>query len=310
MDLLALVRRMLHPGPREEAARDPGVTRGNGAYRIWPMDAQARALGDPRHESPNPTQAGAVEIFFGLVSPDKEIPANQLALQADLDKVLQAVRKLFLDADVPRPDRFRLYYVRLFLLAQLGLEGHAAPEAAKIALTALTDDLIREEAGRIKNGHLWLLGRTALNFMIPFALAYVLLSVLGTARWASDWSAALSFDLGVVRSFTALWIGCFLGVWLSYGMRTVRFTLADLTTPDADLLLPELRMLFAGTLTMILGLLFASGLVEMKIGGRALTDIATHPMLAFIVGTFCGISELSLPSSISKRAQGLVGKLE
>ena len=97
-------------------------------------------------------------------------------------------------------------------------------------------------------------------------------------------------------------------MWLSYGIRTTRFALSDLMATDSDKLQPSMRLVFAGTLTMILGLLCAMGVVELKIGGYALTRIASSPMLAFLVGTFCGISELTLPTSISERAAALFGK--
>ncbi len=283
----------------------------NGAYRIWPQDAHFHNIGDPLgHQPANPTDERAVEIFFGVVDPQREIPPNQATLQADLEKTLRVVSKVYRETKPERPERFRLYYVRLFNLAQLGLEDHASPDAARAALGALTGDLIDDEAGRVKNGHLRALGGRALAFGAVPALAYFALSMGSETPGFVAFFDRLGASIGWLRAFALLWVGCFLGVWLSYGIRTTTFTLSDLVTTDADRLQPGLRLLFAGALTMIVGMLCAMGVVEIKLGDYALTRIATSPMLAFVIGALCGISELTLPNSIGKRAAGLIGKLD
>jgi hypothetical protein len=113
-----------------------------------------------------------------------------------------------------------------------------------------------------------------------------------------------------LSSFMLLWSGCFLGVWLSYAIRTTTFTLRDLTITDGDRLVPELRLLYAGFLTMLLGMLFMLGVVNVSIGDFKLTAIVGQPMLAFIVGAFCGISELTLPSKLAKRAADFLETLK
>jgi hypothetical protein len=105
-----------------------------------------------------------------------------------------------------------------------------------------------------------------------------------------------------------LWVGCFFGVWLSYGIRTSAFTLTDLTLTDNDRLLPVIRLLFAGNLTMILGIMFILGVVQISLGNYSLTDFSVRPMLAFLVGAFCGISELLLPATVAKRASDFIAK--
>jgi hypothetical protein len=61
---------------------------------------------------------------------------------------------------------------------------------------------------------------------------------------------------------------------------------------------------------MLLGIAFVLARIEVKIGHFPITDIATRPMLAFIVGVFCGISELAFPGSVVKRASDFVGSLK
>ncbi|WP_041096858.1 hypothetical protein [Sulfuritalea hydrogenivorans] len=86
-------------------------------------------------------------------------------------------------------------------------------------------------------------------------------------------------------------------------------TIADLTVTDVDRLLPAIRLLFAGSLTMILGIMFMLGVVRISLGTYSITDFATNPTLAFLVGCICGISELLLPATIANRANGLLSKV-
>ena len=114
----------------------------------------------------------------------------------------------------------------------------------------------------------------------------------------------------LMANFMLLWVGCFLGVWLSYGIRTTSFTLSDLTITDSDRLTPAIRLVFAGTLTMILGIIFAFPILEIKIGNFPITDFNTQPMLAFLLGCFCGISELVLPTTVAKRASDFISNIK
>jgi hypothetical protein len=108
-------------------------------------------------------------------------------------------------------------------------------------------------------------------------------------------------------SFMLLWIGCFVGVVLSYGSRTTKMTLEDLVVPDSDYLLPVTRHLFAGTLTMIFGILISLGVFEVTLAGVSSKDMMSNPMIAFLIGTFFGVSELLLPGEVAKRAGSALG---
>ncbi len=293
-----------------------------GAYRIWTADKDGNLIDPPDaanpNKPPNPAKPEAVEIYFGLDgNAPQPPPKEQVDLQGEIGKVSRSVQRLYLEApghgSVARKEKFRIYYLRLFRLAQLGLEGaNAAPDIAKGALAVVTADLIDDEAGDVKNGHMRELGRWAVIFAAPFLLLYVVLRFAGTATSApefADFFRRLDLQPLVLANFALLWAGCFIGVWLSYGVRTTVFSLSDLTMTDSDRLVPKIRLVFAGTLTMLLGIAFVLGLIEVKIGSFLITDIATRPMLAFIVGVFCGISELALPGSVAKRASDLIGSL-
>jgi hypothetical protein len=84
-------------------------------------------------------------------------------------------------------------------------------------------------------------------------------------------------------------------------------TLEDLIVTDSDFLLPLTRHLFAGALTMILGIALALGIVEVKIAGISSTQLIFDPQIAFLIGALCGISELLLPATVAKRAGAVLG---
>jgi hypothetical protein len=214
---------------------------------------------------------------------------------------LSVEQRLYLRGAVRNPERFRIYYVRLFHIAQLGLQGAAQPEIAAAALAVVTADLLDDEAGRVKNAHLRALGVHALKFSMPFALLYLIIGLSPNGFFVAG-LRDLAIDPPTLAAFSVLWIGCFTGVWLAYGIRKAKVSLSDLVTTDEDRLDPQIRLIFAGLLTMLLGILFTLGVFELKIGAVELTDIAARPMLAFLVGTFCGISELVLPASVGDRA--------
>ena len=286
-----------------------------GSFGIWIADATGAAVdyrdsGDPQHPAqPNPKDDRAIDIYFGPRA-GVQAPKEQIELQVDIDKLLTVLRRLYLDAATPQPAKFRSYYVRAFQLAQLGLEGEdVSTDLARTALAALTVELIDDEAVHVKNGHLSQLGSAALTYGLALLTVYALLRLLSESvkHLLED---SLGVDPRLAANFMLLWVGCFLGVWLSYGIRTATFTLADLTRTDSDRLLPHMRLLFAGSLTMLLGMMFVLEVIELKIGNVAVTDFETKPMFALLIGAFCGLSEATLPTSIARKATSFVAEIK
>jgi hypothetical protein len=155
-------------------------------------------------------------------------------------------------------------------------------------------------AGPIKNAQLTSLALWGTVMSIPFVVIYFALHLLSSKRLFALLQL-LGVDGNVLANFMLLWIGCFIGVCLSYAFRTVAPTLADLITPDDDYLRPRIRLLFAATLTMLLALLSLVGLVDIQIGTYTLSQVASNATLAFVVGAICGFSELALPDSVGKK---------
>ena len=93
-------------------------------------------------------------IYFALPDENKAPPAEQIKLQADISDALTAVQTLYIKNEKPT-EPFRLYYIRLYELARLGLTGgKARPGVAQLALQRLIGDLIKTEGPPLKNARL------------------------------------------------------------------------------------------------------------------------------------------------------------
>ena len=257
--------------------------------------------------SNNPSDPDAVNIYFGLQrNAPQPLPQEYINTLLEFNKLLNAIKKIYLDVDPKRTDTFRGYYVRLFHLAKLAFEGvGASPALAKDSLVALTFDIIDDESGRVKNGHLKKLGKYVIWYTLGFLVFYILL-VLLPIDTKKGFLAVLGVDRHLTANFLLLWIGCFIGVWLSYGLRASNLILDDIINTDRDRLIPQIRLLFAGLFTMIVGMLLVLQVIDISFGNLKLSDVATNKMLAVLIGIFCGISELALPESIGARAKKMV----
>jgi hypothetical protein len=270
---------------------------------------------DQSAATPNPSHPDAFDIYFGVLENVAETPPqNQVDLQDRLQKVLRTIQLLY-GADKPTPrqqKQFRSYYVRVFRLAQLGLEGpNVAPDIATSALKNAVDDLIDDEAGIVKKAHLCALAVHAFQLSVPCLAGYfVLRSISAYAPCIDAFLLRMGIQSLLLSNFMMLLVGCFLGVCLSYGIRTTTFSLTDLTVTDSDRLTPLIRLIFAAALTMILGIVFALQLVEVTLAKVSVTSLTHEPMLAFLIGCFCGISELVLPSMVAKRASDFIANIK
>ena len=273
-----------------------------GYFRIWPLDDKGMPLGDTAAK-PNPYDEKAFDLYFGVPDASQIAPKEQLELQVDIEKVLRAVQQLY-----RAQPGFRLYYVRLFALAQLGLEGeNTSTDLARSALQSVSAEIVDDKAGNVKNSHLKTLGGYALAYSALLAGGYAAL------KWCDLPTGALvclGIEHDTLANFLMLWIGSALGVWLSYAIRTTTFTLSDLLITDSDRLLPSIRLIYAGCLSMLIGLILVLGIADIKLGNVPLSQIATRPMLAFLVGAFCGVSELTLPTAVARRASDFVSSLK
>jgi hypothetical protein len=271
---------------------------------VYPCDINGNTPTPPF--APNDPQA--VDLYFDIDTAVQSPPQDQLDLKRDIERALFTVRRLFPTNNGHENPKFRPYYVQLLNLAVLGLVGpNAAPEVTRRAFENLTSELIDNEGPGVKNEHLQRLARAALALAVPFSILYVFLCLCARQHWLMLLLQKLDVNGQEFASFMLLWIGCFVGVVLSYGSRTTKMTLEDLVVPDSDYLLPVTRHLFAGTLTMIFGILISLGVFEVTLAGVSSKDMMSNPMIAFLIGTFFGVSELLLPGEVAKRAGSALG---
>lgn len=290
------------PG-RNPIDQPPASPLAAGAYKVWPADSDGKLL--PIDMPADPGAHDAVDLYFGVLDQVEAPPKEQMDLQDSIGQVLDTVRKLYLRDNGEQAAPFRLFYVRLFRLAQLGLEGNAVPEAAKAALDRLTDDLLRAEGPRVKNLHLKILAKAAAWLAVVALLAYGVMSF----KDLDPVLLTLGINRLVARCFAVLWAGCFIGVWLSYAIRKSTLKLRDLTVAEDDFLEPVTRLVFAGLLANLIALLLLFRVVEIKIGSVALHEFHGNPTVALLLGMLLGVNELLLSNTVTARTRELVDKI-
>ena len=108
------------------------------------------------------------------------------------------------------------------------------------------------------------------------------------------------------RFFLLLWSGCMAGAWVSFATRKAMLGFFDLVAVEEDRIEPALRLIFTGVLTVMLALVFTTGLANVVIGGFQASALMTSGSTAILVGAFAGLSEKALPAALMKRAQDFI----
>ena len=158
-----------------------------------------------------------------------EIPEEQLALKDQIEQTLAILRMLFPNDDA----RFREYFDPLVSLAQTGLVGESAQtNLARRTLISLKTEITDRESGRIKNRYMKKLGLTAVFLGVPpLICAVFILTRRPDLLWLSN--------------FMLLWVGCMVGVWLSFGARKTVLRFEELHIVEKDRLEPVVRLILA-----------------------------------------------------------------
>ncbi|MCW5205672.1 hypothetical protein VU08_01900 [Desulfobulbus sp. F5] len=226
-----------------------------------------------------------------VLAEDEAIPDEQLKLRDDVDITLTTIRMLFEE----HQEKFEEYFRSLLSLAQLGLVGPSAnPSLATRALASLKQEIIAREGGRIKNQYMKELGKTSLVFGLPALLMGVLLH-------------QFAIDLVVLKSFLFLWVGSMAGVWLSFGTRKIELSFEELNILEKDRLSHSIRLIFAGILTIVIGLFISTKAVTLELGGLSTVSFLDNIQVPLLIGIFCGMSEQILSSKVAQSANEFLG---
>jgi hypothetical protein len=235
-----------------------------------------------------------------------DVPAEQASLAAQILGVERDLACIFEGAQWRA--RERAFYLRdLRDIAEIGL-GADAPQVgvATQMLEGLKREVVMREAGPFKAKTLRKLGKYGAA-VAGGALAIALLAEGMEASAGATPPAWLNDpDYPLIRSLALLVAGCSVGVWLSVGMRRPTVEFDELAKDDQDRLGPGIRLAFAGALTLVLAAMFHAGVLELAIGGLRTSAVFTSPLVAVLVGVFCGLSEQALSARVLGQANQFV----
>ncbi len=303
------------------ADNDPGGSDAGHPYVVWTADMAGRQLEPPSDDKtkPRPKQdplnPKARQIMFTLNDASKKPPsADQLALVAEFERTIHALNHLYPPDHPGAEDKFRLLYRTVFGLARVALQqvNGYTPEGARKALEAVQEDIINHEAPRVKNGNIKEQLKWAAWIALPAALAYVILSRVPDDGVLGSWLGELGANRAVLANYMLLWVGCCLGVCLSYALRKPKFMLEDLVNPESDFLTPAIRLALTGTLAVLLVMFSVLEFFDLTVAKHSLSDIAkpNSQMLALVVGIVLGIGEKLLSGTVLSKSEALVGNLK
>jgi hypothetical protein len=240
---------------------------------------------------------------------------EQLDLKRDIDKAVTVVKRVMQDgsnsrftASAGKPEETQTkrheYIQQLVGIGRVGLTDGDI-ELAKVTLETLKDEFVTREAAAVKNYYVRRLGIWAFVFTVVFAVAY---AVIG-----GDLGSLLTTDLGRngvyrFRNFLPLAIGASVGAWLAFLIRRPVLGFTDLVQLDDDLLNPVTRVVFTIVLSLVIGVLFWTGMVAIKIGGFS-TEFENDGLTALLIGAFCGLASRALATAVSRRAEDFAGNV-
>lgn len=267
--------------PVEEAAQDIPAQTANAPKGFWGVE-------------PRDAEDGTPDINFRVLKVGA--PRDQRDLKNEVERALTILKSLYRKPE--DSGKLREAVSKLVALSQVGLVGlNASPVVAFDALRALESDIIERESGPIKNLYMRKLGGWAALFGGIGLLSYLVCEHL---RW-------LPFDeFYRYRRVFLVWSGAMLGAWASFASRKVTLAFADLVALEDDKIEPQLRLIFTGSLTAILALIFSTGVADVKVGMFQASSLMHSGSVALLLGAFAGLAEKALPSAVMSRATSVI----
>jgi hypothetical protein len=119
----------------------------------------------------------------------------------------------------------------------------------------------------------------------------------------------LSQLLSAYRNLFALWTGTMIGTWLSFGLRRPKIVFKDLGALEDDMMEPAVRLIFTGLIAVIIAFIFASGMINVKVGEFDSAGLLAHGSSALLIGMLLGVSEQALPGALTRRASQFVSEV-
>jgi hypothetical protein len=232
--------------------------------------------------------------------PGVPLPDDYSKLVVEIDRCLTVLRIIFPEENISLLGRYQQYFDELKNIARLSL-GQDQVLLGNLEIQAFQDNVIMREGSRIKNKYIKDLGLWALIFGAMAFAAYLVAETQYLSSIIRD------------RTFFLMILGSMLGTWLSFAIRKPTLSFTELAVIEQDRLEPHFRLLFVAGLTIVVGLLFGTGMVSVKIGGFETDFLPRNPALttavagaaamrAILIGCLCGIGEQLLPRAVGQRA--------
>jgi hypothetical protein len=239
---------------------------------------------------------------------DVAISEEQQRFKVDIDSARRVIRTVLSDTmrRGSQPSRWRWdtrlqqirqrrheYLLALLGIAQIGLMNVHPSQItfASLALKGLQQEFVDREAGPIKNAYVRRLGGWALGLVVAGLAGFFLFA------WLDPDGVPFRF-----RRFCLLAAGAALGCWLSFSLRRVTLRFEDLAALEEDRLDPGIRVLFVALLTTVVGLLFWTQAIAVKLGDFS-SDFRVNGAYALLIGALCGIAERGLATAVTRRAE-------
>jgi len=263
------------------------------------------ALPDPNN--PDDKGVGWRELVFIKKENLAVVPPDQLKLKADIEMTQTVLQTILPDENAElKPKtmtamqhRYAAYQTKLLGLAQVGLQTPADPDSSRQALESLQMEILVREGPRVKNGYMKVLGVWAAVSGALTAIIYLML------RNNPNFSQLLH----AYQNLLVLWTGTMIGTWLSFGLRRPKLAFKDLGALEDDMVEPGFRLIFTGLIAIIIAFIFASGMVNVSVGGLNSASLLAHGSSALLIGMLLGVSEQALPGTLTKRASQFVSEI-
>ncbi len=236
---------------------------------------------------------GCRAMVFQAAAPG--CPEEQSRFKAEVEKALTVLSIVYPDC---RNRDYQRAFDGLLGLARVGLVGdNAAPAVATQALETWKEHIVLREGLRLKKRYIELLG--------VWAGVFAAFAVVGYYLFLTRVAPATGLSAGYANFFV-LFVGCMGGAWCSFVIKKPALRFSDLAVLERDQISPPQRLIFTGLMTVMLGLIFSSGLIDLDIGTYKASQILESGRIALLVGAFAGLAEKVLPDTLMKRAMTVV----
>lgn len=224
-----------------------------------------------------------------------EIPEDEADFVFEVQKTLTVIDVIFTSQE----QKFKHYFDQLLKLSQVALVPPMAQlKLAQKALAGLQQEIVEKESGKIKNNYLQKLGIRAFFLLMVAVVIRVILYFIPPGDITTS-----------VIALSTIWMGCMVGVWLSFAIRKVKVPFYGLHILEEDRLEPVIRLVYAGILSIIVGFLLLRKGIIIEIGDISSAQIISDPLVAILFGAFLGIGEQTLGNTVSQKASKVIGDL-